>query len=344
MTFPWIELLEWYKKHGRHSLPWRQYQSKNSKDILYRVWLSEIFLQQTQVSRVIDYFERVIKKFPTLESLANTDYETFFPYYQWLGYYSRARNILKTAKEVIEKYNGQFPREKNQLWKLPGVWPYTSSAILAFGYGDAFLAWDTNLEKVFSRFYKGWKDTILTIQEKEIIEADFRNFCITYTDKYKKEELARDINNALMDFGSLVDIKNPSQIVWEEYPIHDSLFYKTRWSLEEIQDKKIVHFPLPDAQIIVILHKDHQTYYSPDWEKYTPFILDPALHRDIRKYIQVYFRNHYNLELSVRPPQKKWMNSDGKPFILVNAQIQMGDKKFFEFSKKEYRSFLLTSL
>ena len=118
-SFPWMSLLDWYKKNGRHELPWRDYTINDEKILLYRVWLSEIFLQQTQVARVIDYFEKVLIKFPTLESLARTDYETFFPYYQGLGYYSRARNILKTAKIVNELYHSQFPKEQLTLKKLP---------------------------------------------------------------------------------------------------------------------------------------------------------------------------------------------------------------------------------
>lgn len=80
--------------------------------------------------------------------------------------------------------------------------------------------------------------------------------------KYKKEELVRGINNALMDFASLIDLKNPNQILWETYPIHDGLFYNTRGSLEQMKEKKTTHFPLPDAQIIVILHKEHKLYYG----------------------------------------------------------------------------------
>lgn len=118
-SFPWVTLLDWYKENGRHELPWRNYEIKDEKILLYRIWISEIFLQQTQVSRVIDYFEKVLRAFPNIESLSQTDYETFFPYYQGLGYYSRARNILKTAKLVSESFGGAFPREKEQLEKLP---------------------------------------------------------------------------------------------------------------------------------------------------------------------------------------------------------------------------------
>lgn len=80
--FPFQELLDWSKIHGRHSLPWRQYFHLSIKDLSYHIWLSEILLQQTQVERVMDYYNTILKHFPTVESLANTSYEEFFPYYQ----------------------------------------------------------------------------------------------------------------------------------------------------------------------------------------------------------------------------------------------------------------------
>jgi A/G-specific adenine glycosylase len=117
-AFPWDKLLDWYKENGRHDLPWRKYDIEPSH-LLYRIWISEIFLQQTQVSRVIGYFERVMGRFPHVKNLSQTEYETFFPYYQGLGYYSRARNILKTARIITEEYNGIFPKDYNLLRKLP---------------------------------------------------------------------------------------------------------------------------------------------------------------------------------------------------------------------------------
>jgi len=133
-------------------------------------------LQQTQADRVIGYFERVLEKYPTLMDLAHTDYESFFPYYQGMGYYSRARNLLKTAKIVQEKYNGIFPDTFEALRELPGVGPYTARAILAFGYGKPVLAWDTNLEKVFSRYFFGSREHRLTPAEKAQTEASFASF------------------------------------------------------------------------------------------------------------------------------------------------------------------------
>ena len=112
--FEWENLLAWYEKNGRHHLPWRQYELPES-DRIYRVWLSEILLQQTQASRVIGFFDRILERFPSVDILAVSDYESFFPYYQGLGYYSRARNILKTAGIICNIYDGIFPKDKSTL-------------------------------------------------------------------------------------------------------------------------------------------------------------------------------------------------------------------------------------
>ena len=338
-AFPWHILVEWYRENGRSHLPWREY-NHNDKTRLYRIWLSEIFLQQTQVDRVIGYFGRVTEQFPDIETLAWTDYDTFFPYYQGMGYYSRARNLLKTARIVHEDFDGYFPQEKNILKKLPWIGDYTARAILSFGYGESYLAWDTNLEKVFSRYYFGTKDRKLTDQEKEYIEADFQVFISeSSAEESTQTEFVRAVNNGLMDFSSIVDLKNPEQIDWENYPIKSGKWYETRGTLENSEKAERVVFPTADAKVVVVLHENHKTYFSLPWSAaYTPFMLDPALHNDTRKHVQDFFRTTYRLELSVRPASKKWLSESGEPFVLVNAQIQAWDGSLFSsFSKSEYQ-------
>jgi len=145
-----------------------------------------------------------------------------------------------------------------------------------------------------------------------------------------------------MDFASNIDLKNPETIDWNNYILRESRFYETRGVLEPKEEKKTTSFPIPDATILVILHENHKLYYSlPAVENYTPFILPPALHRDTRTYVQTYFREKYNLELSVRPVHKKWLSKDGKPYIAVNAQVQVGKmEQFRTFEKKEAQKIL----
>lgn len=320
--FPFLALLNWSKKHGRHSLPWRSYFHLSSKDLGYHIWLSEILLQQTQVERVVGYYNSILKVFPTVESLANASYEEFFPYYQGLGYYSRARNMLKSAKMVVENHSGIFPNNTEELTKLPGVGPYTAAAIRAFVYDEPLLSFDTNLEKIFSRYYHGTRFHKLTREEKREIEKQFQATGIS----------GREINAAFMDFGSIVSLNNKSGIDWEDYPFKDCRFYKMLGSLEIEQKKKQRVFPTKDAQIVVVLHRDHKVYYSPTNGKYEPFVL-PQTEGDIRHHVQEYFRTKYNLELSVRPVHDKYFEND-QPYIICNAQVQKGNPNFPQYKKE----------
>lgn len=103
-VFPFSTVLAWYEKNGRHDLPWRQIYGKSTNERLYKVWIAEVMLQQTQVDRVIGYYTRFLGKYPTIESLAQTTYDELFPYYQGLGYYGRARRMIELAKSVVEEY------------------------------------------------------------------------------------------------------------------------------------------------------------------------------------------------------------------------------------------------
>lgn len=336
--FPWDDILNWYSKNWRHDLPWRQYKKydKNREELLYRIWISEVLLQQTQVERVIPYLGKILARFPHIHDLAKVDYDTFFPYYKWMGYYSRARNILKTAKIVSEEYSWIFPDEWSLLKKLPWVWEYTSSAIRAFWYEIPLLAWDTNLDKVFSRYFYWRKDQKITPEEKNLIQEDFKKYVI----RKGWENIVRDINNGLMDFSRIIDLKNPESIDWENYPITSWIFYETKWKNEPREVKKWIRFPTADAHVVVVLHRDHKAYFSSNWSIYSAFILPWVWENDTRKYVQKYFIEKYNLELSVRPVHKKWMWEDDIPYIAVNAQIQAWDYKFSEYKKEDIQDIL----
>ncbi len=338
-TFPWQTILDWYLKNWSHFFPWREYDSLALGDRLYRVWISEILLQQTQAQRVIPYFTSIIKTFPSIHTLAKSDYDTFFPYYKWMGYYSRARNILKTAKIVDADFWGVFPSKHARLVSLPGIWEYTARAIRAFGYGETVLAWDTNLEKIFSRFFFGTKNIPLTSKIKAEIESDYINFI-----KKKKDpkKAVRDINNALMDFGREIDKKTAQEIDWERYPVKMGQWYNTRGSNEKNIKKSRDAFPMPDARIIAILHENHRLYFSENTKKYSPFTIPPAQTRNIRWAVKQYFLQTHWLEVSVRPAHKKWLSSKGEPFLAVNVQVQTWNHTFHTYKKQEAKDIMST--
>lgn len=317
-NFPFEIILDWYKTNGRHYLPWREKQTP------YYVWISEIFLQQTQVPRVEWYFHKVIQAFPSLQDFAKLEYEDFFPYYEWLGYYSRARNMLKTAKMIQEIYHGEFPNTYADLVSLPWIWPYTAQAILSFGFGENILAFDTNIEKIFCRYYFGSRFKKLSKHQKEEIQKAFAKTGI----------LGREINAALMDFSSLIDKNEISQIDFTNYPLPESMFYKQKWKNEIKPIKTTQKFDKNQAQIIVFLHENHKIYYSSDFDEFKPFELWSSS-LDHRHFIKDYFLEKFKLSLSVRPAFKK-VKKAGKTYFLYHAQIQAGKSEFWEFGRGEY--------
>ena len=141
------KLLRWFDQHGRHDLPWQQ-------DINpYRVWVSEIMLQQTQVKTVIPYYERFMQRFADVQQLANAEQDEVLHYWTGLGYYARARNLHKAAREIVDKYNGIFPNDFQQVIALPGIGRSTAGAILSIACGQRHAILDGNVKRVLTRYY-----------------------------------------------------------------------------------------------------------------------------------------------------------------------------------------------
>lgn len=138
--------LRWYSQHGR-KLAWRKTRDP------YRIWISEVMLQQTQVSRVNDFYLRFLKRFPTLKSLAAARWNDVLPRWRGLGYYQRGRNVLAAAKILVGKHGGKFPRTFTELRALPGIGPYTANALLSFAFDEDVPAFDVNMKRVFSRIF-----------------------------------------------------------------------------------------------------------------------------------------------------------------------------------------------
>lgn len=319
--FPFQTLLDWYKLNGRHTLPWRSYDF-DIKSLTYRIWLSEVILQQTQAPRGTLYFKKILENFPTIESLANTNYETFFEYYDGLGYYSRARNMLRATKIVTELYDAVFPNDYELLLKIPWIWPYTAQAIQSFAYREQVLSFDTNLEKVFSRFYFWDKYQKLSKWEKEEIQKQFT----------KTDLSGREVNNALMDFSSLISTTK-EKTDWENYPLKDCKWYQTRGEKEIIPEKKKKP-SLKNFWVIIHLHENHKLYFSQNEELYQPFTIGDNQWADSRQRAKTYFKENFWLDVSVRPPHKHF-KENGKDFIVCNAQIQKGTNPFFIYKKSE---------
>lgn len=182
-------LLDWYKLHGRHDLPW---QSNTS---LYRTWVSEIMLQQTQVATVIPYFEKFMQRFPHISELAQASQDEVLLHWAGLGYYSRARNLHKAALLVAEKHDGLFPQSYDDVLALPGIGPSTAGAILAQALGQRHAILDGNVKRVLARYQavEGWPG-------KPQVEKKLW----LWAEKYTPEQNVADYTQAIMDLGAIV--------------------------------------------------------------------------------------------------------------------------------------------
>ena len=170
------QVVQWYLEHGRHDLPWRR------KVTPYRIWISEIMLQQTQVKTVIPYFQNFIKKFPSQKSLSEASEDQVLAAWSGLGFYRRARNIFAT-KEIIKKnYGNRFPNEFKKIIELPGIGKSTAGAIMSLAYLDPHPILDGNVKRVISRLLKKelelLKEAELWKLSQEMVNKDD---CFSYT-------------------------------------------------------------------------------------------------------------------------------------------------------------------
>lgn len=154
-------VLAWFDRHGRNDLPWQHNPTP------YRVWVSEIMLQQTQVATVIPYFQKFMQRFPDVRSLADAPPDDILQHWEGLGYYSRARNLHKTAQMVCDQFNGSFPTDMTGMKSLPGIGRSTAGAILSLSYGQAHAILDGNVKRVLSRYHavSGWPGEPRTLQQ-----------------------------------------------------------------------------------------------------------------------------------------------------------------------------------
>ncbi|EKD77974.1 MAG: hypothetical protein ACD_42C00096G0002 [uncultured bacterium] len=181
------QLLKWYEQYGRYDLPWQK------NPTAYRVWISEIMLQQTQVTTVIPYYERFMKRFPTIKKLATATEDDVLLHWSGLGYYARARNIYKTAKIITEQYHGHFPETVDTISELPGIGKSTAGAIISFAYQKKAVILDGNVKRVLARYFA----IESPINQKDTIEKMW-----ACAEKLTPRQNAHHYNQAIMDLGA----------------------------------------------------------------------------------------------------------------------------------------------
>ncbi|MFN3234872.1 MAG: A/G-specific adenine glycosylase [Gammaproteobacteria bacterium] len=196
------KLLKWYDSHGRKHLPWQKNKTP------YRVWVSEIMLQQTQVQTVIPYYQRFMQRFPSIKSLALADQDDVLHLWAGLGYYSRARNLHRAAQMIMEEFGGRFPKTFDDICRLPGIGRSTAGAISAFCWQQHVPILDGNVKRVLARYYavSGWPG-------RPEVEAKLWSFAEENTPKKRVD----DYTQAIMDLGATLCVRSRPRC--EECPL-----------------------------------------------------------------------------------------------------------------------------
>ena len=186
-------LIEWYQ-NNKKVLPWREGKSP------YRVWISEIMLQQTRTSAVIAYFLRFIEKYPTLAALAAAEEDELMKLWEGLGYYSRARNLKRCAEMIMRDFDGEFPKDLKILMSLPGIGPYTAGAISSIAFGEPTPAVDGNVLRVLMRVLASDRDIAQESTKRAVTEL--------LSSVYPQGDLAAAFTESLMELGENICIPN----------------------------------------------------------------------------------------------------------------------------------------
>jgi len=199
-----MPLLAWYDQNKR-ILPWRENRNP------YRIWVSEIMLQQTRVEAVKPYFDRFLTSLPDVESLACAPEEQLLKLWEGLGYYNRVKNMQKAAKMIVERYEGKMPTEYRVLLQLPGIGPYTAGAIASIAFDRPVVAVDGNVLRIITR---------LTADDTDVLSEKFKKQVQAELEKIVPEERPGDFTQALMELGATVCLPNGApkcgQCPWKE--------------------------------------------------------------------------------------------------------------------------------
>lgn len=185
-------ILAWFETHGRHDLPWQGTPDP------YLIWISEIMLQQTQVTTVIPYFQRFIQRFPNVQILASASEDEVLHQWTGLGYYTRARNLHKAALKIVDEFDGKFPIDIDELQSLPGIGRSTAAAVLAFSTNQRHAILDGNVKRVLTRFY-----TVDGYPEQRVIHDKLWQLA----EKNTPHERVGEFTQAIMDLGATLCVR-----------------------------------------------------------------------------------------------------------------------------------------
>ena len=239
-----LPLLDWYDEYGRKNLPWQSPRDP------YRIWVSEIMLQQTQVQTVIPYFNRFIEELPSLSHLANASEDKVLSLWSGLGYYSRARNLQRSAKIIQEQYKGIIPPDLDSLINLPGIGPSTAAAILSQAFNMPTAILDGNVKRVLTRFFRiqGWPEQA---QIKKTL-WELASLCMP-------KQRCAEYTQAIMDLGATCcTLKRPNctycpvQTYCQAFKHQEQHLYPTKKIKRQV--------PILQQQFLVLYNKDERIF------------------------------------------------------------------------------------
>lgn len=232
-------LLDWFDQHGRKDLPWQQDKTA------YRVWVSEIMLQQTQVSSVIGYYQRFMKSFPDIQALAEADEDRVLEHWAGLGYYARARNLHKAAKLICDKWAGEFPDKFDDIISLPGIGRSTANAILSIAFKQPAAILDGNVKRVLCRFHG-----IATWPGEKQTENQLWELAESLAPKQRSD----DYTQAIMDLGATCCTRSKPKCGYCALAPHCVAFKQgLQTQLPKSKPKKAI--PQKETWIALIEHK-----------------------------------------------------------------------------------------
>lgn len=237
-------VLDWFDQHGRKHLPWQHNKTP------YRVWISEIMLQQTQVMTVIPYYERFMARFPDVFALADAPQDDVLAHWSGLGYYARARNMHKAAQVLVNDWDGEFPASQEGVCELPGIGRSTAAAILSISRGEPLAILDGNVKRVLGRFH-----AVPTWPGERQTEAAMWQLAESYT----PTDRAGDYTQAMMDLGATLCTRSKPSC--ERCPVQDdcdALATGTPTDFPKSKPKKPAK-PVRATQMLVLLDTHQET-------------------------------------------------------------------------------------
>jgi A/G-specific adenine glycosylase len=313
------KLLKWFQENKR-SLPWR-----GVKD-WYKIWISEVMLQQTQVDTVIPYYHRFIEKFDSVKKLANASQEEILKIWEGLGYYSRARNLQKAAQLFVSQYKSQLPTNREELLRIPGFGPYTTNAVLSIAFNQPYGVMDGNVKRVIARLF-AIKEDVRDIKTQKKIQY--------LIDTLLPLEFPGDFNEAIMELGAT--ICKPSSPICTICPISaECEAYKN--GIADILPYKSLKPPIPSRGSLacIIFQNNHYLIVKrPQHEMLAGLWEFPVLSMNSGKNNAeqdiVAIREHFNLRTSYI---KSW---PAIKHTYTHFRFNL-HSKLFRSSTKEFRS------